>query len=97
MPLYVVLSKFTEQGRTDIKNTSDRLDRLSPVADKLGVKVIANAITMGPYDVVSVFEAPNDETIAQVIGTVLSRGYVTTQTMRGFSAEEFRQITSNLG
>jgi len=97
MPLYVVLSKFTEQGRSDIKNTSDRLDRLSPVADKLGVKVIANAITMGPYDVVTVFEAPNDETIAQVIGTVLSRGYVTTQTMRGFSAEEFRQITSNLG
>ncbi|HEY3063632.1 MAG TPA: GYD domain-containing protein [Chloroflexota bacterium] len=97
MPLYVVLSKFTEQGRTDIKNTSDRLDRLSPVADKLGVKVIANAITMGPYDVVTVFEAPNDETIAQVIGTVLSRGYVTTQTMRGFSAEEFRKITSSIG
>jgi uncharacterized protein with GYD domain len=97
MPTYVVLSTFTEQGRTDIKNTSDRLDRLAPVADKLGVKVIANAITMGPYDVVTIMEAPNDETIAQVIGTVLSRGFVTTQTMRGFSAEEFRAITARIG
>ena len=96
MPLYVVLSNFTEQGRTDIKSTSDRLDRLSPVAQKLGVKVVANAITMGQYDVVTIMEAPNDETIAQVIGTVLSRGYVTTQTMRGFTVEEFRRVTQDI-
>jgi uncharacterized protein with GYD domain len=96
MPIYVVLSQFTEQGRTDIKNTSERLDRLAPVADKLGVKILANAITMGQYDVVTVMEAQDDATIAKVIGTVLSRGYVTTQTLRGFSIEEFRQITADL-
>jgi|SRR5579871_27329 len=96
MPMYVVLSQFTEKGRTDISSTSDRLERLTPVADKFGVKVIANAITMGPYDVVTIMEAADDATIAKVIGTVLSRGFVTTQTMRGFSVEEFRQITSDL-
>jgi uncharacterized protein with GYD domain len=96
MPLYVVLSNFTEKGREDIKNTSARLDRLGPVAEKLGVKVVANAITMGQFDVVSVFEAPNDEVIAQVIGTVLSRGFVTTQTMRGFSADEFKKVTDSI-
>ncbi len=96
MPTYVVLSNFTEKGRTEIKSTSDRLDRLAPVAEKLGVRVVANAITMGPYDVVTVMEAPDDATIARVIGTVLSRGYVTTQTMRGFTAEEFRNVTSGL-
>jgi uncharacterized protein with GYD domain len=96
MPLYVVLSNFTETGRTDIKNTSERLDRLAPVAQKLGVKVLANAITMGQYDVVTVMDAPDDTTIAKVIGTVLSRGYVTTQTMRGFTIDEFRQVTADL-
>jgi uncharacterized protein with GYD domain len=96
MPMYVVLSNFTETGRTDVKNTSERLDRLAPVAQKLGVKILANAITMGQYDVVTVMEAPDDATIAKVIGTVLSRGYVTTQTMRGFSIDEFRQITADL-
>ena len=96
MPIYVVLSNFTEQGRTDIKNTADRLDRLAPVAQKLGVKVLANAITMGQYDVVTVMDAPDDATIAKVIGTVLSRGFVTTQTMRGFTADEFRQVTAAL-
>ena len=97
MPIYVVLSNFTEQGRTDVKGTSDRLERLAPVAEKLGVKVLANAITMGQYDVVTVMDAPDDATIAKVIGTVLSRGYVTTQTMRGFTADEFRRITADIG
>ena len=96
MPIYVVLSKFTEQGRRDIQHTSDRLDRRAPVAEKLGVKVLANAITMGQYDVVTVMDAADDTTIAKVIGTVLSRGYVTTQTMRGFSIEEFRKITADI-
>ena len=96
MPIYVVLSKFTEQGRRDIQHTSDRLDRLAPVAEKLGVKVLANAITMGQYDVVTVMDAADDTTIAKVIGTVLSRGYVTTQTMRGFSIDEFRKITADI-
>ena len=94
--MYVVLSNFTESGRTDVKNTSERLNRLGPVADKLGVKVVANAITMGQYDVVTILDAPDDATVARVIGTVLSRGYVTTQTMRGFSIDEFAQVTSNL-
>jgi uncharacterized protein with GYD domain len=94
--MYVVLSNFTETGRTDIKNTADRLDRLAPVAEKLGVKVLANAITMGAYDVVTVMDAPDDATVAKVIGTVLSRGFVTTQTMRGFSADEFRKVTADL-
>jgi uncharacterized protein with GYD domain len=96
MPTYVVLSKFTEKGRSEIETTSDRLDRLTPVAQKFGVKVLANAITMGEFDVVTVMEATDDATIAKVIGTVLSRGYVTTQTMRGFSVEEFRDITKEL-
>ena len=96
MPTYVVLSKFTEQGRKEIKSTSDRLDALRPSADQAGVKVIANVITMGEWDVVTVLEAVNDETVARMIGALLSRGYVTTQTMRGFSVDEFRQVTSGL-
>jgi uncharacterized protein with GYD domain len=41
-------------------------------------------------------DPPDDATVAKVIGTVLSRGYVTTQTMRGFSIDEFRQVTAEL-
>jgi uncharacterized protein with GYD domain len=58
--------------------------------------VIANLITMGEWDVVTVMEAANDETIGRVIATVLARGYVTTQTLRGFTADEFRRITAGI-
>jgi uncharacterized protein with GYD domain len=96
MPTYVVLSKFTDQGRSDVKHTSDRLNQLAPVAQQLGVKVVANVITMGAYDVVTVLEAKDDATIAGVIATLMSRGFVTTQTMRGFTIEEFAQVTAAL-
>jgi uncharacterized protein with GYD domain len=96
MPQYVVLSKFTEQGRSDIKNTSDRLNALGPVAERLGVKVIANLITMGQFDVVTVLEGADDATIGRMITTLMTRGYVTTQTMRGFTVDEFNQVTSGL-
>ena len=41
-------------------------------------------------------DAADDATIAKVVSTVLSRGYVTTQTMRGFTADEFKAITADL-
>ena len=44
----------------------------------------------------TVLEAKDDATIAMVIGTLMTRGYVTTQTMRGFSIEEFGQVTANI-
>jgi uncharacterized protein with GYD domain len=91
-----VLSNSTDQGRKEIKSTVDRLDALRPAADQAGVKVIANVITMGQYDVVTVLEAPNDESVAKMIGMLLQRGYVTTQSMRGFTVDEFRQVTASL-
>jgi uncharacterized protein with GYD domain len=97
MPTYVVLSKFTDQGRKEIKSTVERLDALRPLADQAGVKVIANVITMGEFDVVTVLEAANDETLAKMVGALLQRGYVTTQSMRGFTLDEFRQVTASLG
>jgi uncharacterized protein with GYD domain len=96
MPTYVVLSKFTDQGRSDIKHTSDRLNQLAPVAQQLGVRVVANVITMGAFDVVTVLEANDDATIARVIATLMARGYVTTQTLRGFTVDEFAQVTAAL-
>ena len=83
--MYVVLSNFTETGRTDVKNTSERLDRLAPVAEKLGVKVLAARQ-----------DGPDDFGDGRIVGRVLSRGYVTTQTMRGFTIDEFRQVTADL-
>jgi uncharacterized protein with GYD domain len=96
MPIYVGLYKFTEQGRRDIKTTSDRVELVKGMVEKMGVKVLGQYITMGEYDLVTIAEAPDDEAIARVAALVLARGNVTTTTMRAFTPEEFRKVTSSL-
>ena len=48
--------------------------------------------TLGPTDVVAICEAPDDETATVLSMSVAARGYVRTQTLRAFSAEEVKKI-----
>ncbi len=93
MPVYVVLYHLTEQGRKTIRNLADRMDEASARAQSQGIKVLGSYVTMGPYDVVTIVEAPSDEAIARGAAAILERGNVTSMTMRAFTAAEWRQIT----
>ena len=48
--------------------------------------------TLGQYDGVLVFDAPDDETAAAVLHHLSSKGAVRTQAMRAFNAKEMRSI-----
>jgi uncharacterized protein with GYD domain len=51
---------------------------------------------MGQYDIVTIWEAPNDEAIAKVMLAIGSLGNVTTETLRAFTEDEFRKIAAAL-
>ena len=48
--------------------------------------------TLGHYDQVCVFEAPNDETAASVLLAADMLGNIRTQTMRAFTSFEMKSI-----
>jgi uncharacterized protein with GYD domain len=48
--------------------------------------------TLGPYDVVAVIEAPDDETATAFALASGAQGNIRTTTMRAFDREEFQQI-----
>jgi uncharacterized protein with GYD domain len=48
--------------------------------------------TLGAYDVVALFEAPDDETMTAFSLSVARLGNVKTQTMRAFSSQEMGGI-----
>ena len=96
MPTYITLIRYTTQGMQNIKDAPARLDAARQAAQELGVDVKAYYLTMGQYDAVTIIEAPDDETVARIALTVGSRGNVSTETLRAFSEEEFRRITSSL-
>jgi uncharacterized protein with GYD domain len=96
MPAYIILSKFTQQGIGSIRGAPDRMKQAKSRVEQMGGRIIGTWVTMGEYDVVSVIEAPDDQTFAAGLLTSLMEGNRTTVTLKAFSEEEFAQIVSKL-
>ncbi|TQK51855.1 uncharacterized protein with GYD domain [Streptomyces sp. SLBN-118] len=92
MPTYVSLLNWTDQGVRGYKDTQQRSEAFSAAAQKLGMKVLNLYWTVGPYDIVAVVEAPDDETATAVLLQVSGLGNVRSTTMRAFGQEEMGRI-----
>lgn len=96
MPTYVVLASFTDKGAHDIKDTIGRSDKFKDMAKKAKITVKDMYWTLGPTDVVAICEAPDDETATTLSMSVAARGYIRTQTLRAFTADEIGKILDRL-
>jgi uncharacterized protein with GYD domain len=96
MPGYVVLGKWTQQGLASLKPWPERIKGVYAAAEKAGIRIVGVWMTVGEYDTVAVYEAPDDQTIAAFLLSVKRNGTSTGQCMRAFSEEEFAQILSKL-
>jgi uncharacterized protein with GYD domain len=96
MPTYISLIKYTHQGISTIKQGPGRLDANKEVLNRYGSELKAFYLTMGRYDIVTISEAPDDATAAKVALTVGGAGNVTTETLRAFTEDEYREIVAAL-
>ena len=96
MPTYIGLYRWTEQGIKNIKQSPARLEAGIKAAQQMGIEVKGVYVVMGQYDLITIAEAPNDETIAMFALALGLQGNVTTQTLRAFSPDEFGEIVSAL-
>ena len=62
----------------------------------MGVIIKQMYWTLGQYDQVCIFEAPDDETAASVLLAADLLGNVRTQTMRAFTASDMDKILSKV-
>jgi uncharacterized protein with GYD domain len=96
MASYVCLIEFKDQGIRNIKDTVKRGDAAMAEAEKMGMKIVEEYWTMGAYDAVVVFEAPDDETMSAFILKIGSLGNVKGQTLRAFRRGEMEQILAKI-
>lgn len=96
MATYVILATFTEKGVHSAKDTIDRADKFKAIARNAGVTVKDIYWTIGPVDVVSICEAPDDETATALSLSIAARGNVRTQTLRAFSSAEMSKIVGKM-
>ena len=96
MASFVALLKFTEQGIKTVSQTTKRAEAFREMAKKTGVTVKDIYWTLGRYDVVVIYEAPDDETAIRLMLTVGSQGNVRTETLRAYNAQEMGQILKGM-
>src|SRR5438132_716073 len=63
---------------------------------KVGIEMKDVYLTMGRYDLVCVIEAPDDETYAKAVLALGSQGNVSTETLKAFNEDQFREIIGSL-
>ena len=95
-PTYISLVQFTDKGIQNAKQTTERVAAWAAKVQSLGVTIKQMYWTLGQYDQVCIFEAPDDETAASVLLAADMLGNIRTQTMRAFTASEMDKILSRI-
>ena len=96
MPTYIALLSYTQKGMENIKESPSRLDKAREAIKSAGGQLKGFYLTMGGYDAVSIFEAPDDAAYAKTILSIASKGNIKTQTLKAFTEDEYRKIISSL-
>jgi uncharacterized protein with GYD domain len=97
MPAYVTLINWTDQGVKSAKDTVDRFEAASEQLQGFGVTFSNIWWTVGPYDIVAVVEAPDEETATAGLLAAAAAGNIRTTTMHAFTADEMRRIVERIG
>jgi len=96
MATYISLTNFTDQGIRGVKDTTKRAEGVRKLAKKYGVTAKDFFWTLGSFDLVVIFEAPDDESMTALGLAIGMAGNVRTQTLRAFSKDEMNSILVKL-
>ena len=96
MPHYISLMRWTNTGRSGLPAWRDHVEDGERAIEKAGGKLVGVWVTLGRYDVVEVFEAPDDETALEIITKLGLAGGEETETLRAFTREEAEGIIRRL-
>jgi uncharacterized protein with GYD domain len=86
---YVMLSTLSESGRKVLRGRPGWIRKVNADVQRMGAKVVAQYAVLGPYDFVTIMEAPDNATISRVSVELGARGGVAGMTMAAIPLDEF--------
>jgi uncharacterized protein with GYD domain len=96
MVTYVMLTKFTDQGIRNAKDSPKRAEAFKKMAETFGATVKELFWTQGQYDIVAVVEAPDEISATALNLSIGALGNVRTESLRAFSAAEMMTIVNKM-
>src|SRR5438046_10372710 len=67
VPHYISLMNWTSPGISGLPAWRERVDQGEREIEEAGGKLVGVYVTLGQYDVVEIFEAPDDTTAAEIL------------------------------
>lgn len=103
MALYMYQASYTAKSMAaQLRDPQDPVELIRPALEDVGAKVVVAGFPFGEYDVLIVYEAPDDMTAASVAMAVAAAGEVkSAKTTRVLSGQEWveslrkRRIVTN--
>jgi uncharacterized protein with GYD domain len=92
-----MLANWTEQGAQKIKESPRRLDSAKKALADMGGEFKGFYMTMGDYDLVMIYDAPDDAVSARFTLVLGMLGTVRTRTLKAFPEAAYREIVASLG
>lgn len=96
MPSYVMLANWTDQGARQVKESPRRVDAARKMLVEMGGELRSLYMTMGDYDLILIYEAPDDAVAARFTLLLGQMGAVRTTTLKAFPEAAYREIMNSL-
>jgi uncharacterized protein with GYD domain len=93
MPIYIVLTNLSTEGRKAIARDPARIKANNSEIEAMGVKILAQYATLGQYDFINIFEAPNEDAIFKVAVQETGKGVSLVQTLSAKTVDDFIATT----
>jgi uncharacterized protein with GYD domain len=84
-----MLSTLTDEGRKTIREKPERIKEVNKEVEDMGVKIIGQYATLGPYDFVNILESPSSDEVTKVSMELGGRGTLQTMTMNAMTLDKF--------
>ena len=97
MTTYVMLANWTEQGILKVKDSPSRLDAAKKALKDMSGEFKFFFLTMGDFDIVAIYEAPDDAVAARFSLQLGMQGNIRTRTLKAFPETAYREIINSLG
>lgn len=89
MTKFVMLSTLGPDGHARLRDNPDRLREVNGDVESMGVQVLHQWALLGPYDFLTVLEAPDELTMAKVATTLAARGTLKPLTVTAMEVDDF--------
>ncbi len=92
MPIFVVMTKMTSEGRKRLQADPSRINNINREVERSGARIKNQYATFGEFDFVTILEAADNATVERISVEIAGLGTTIQRTYPAFAMDRFAQL-----